>query len=509
MSTQVSKLFGPPGTGKTTALLEIMEREIQGGVHPSRIAFLSFTRKARQEAVERAGAKFNLTWEDLPYFRTLHAIAFRSLSVERGTMLSSPRQMKEFGELMGVEFTTRAIISELGLEPTAGGTEGDRLQAFDNWRRNRMMTPQEAYRLWDDDLPRHTLERYARGYQEWKRKEDLTDFTDLLERVTDPLPCDVVFVDEAQDLSTLQWSALNRITQNARRVYVAGDDDQSIYEWSGAHPELFINLPAQETRVLDQSYRLPRRVWKAAQEVVERIEVRQEKTWRPRDDEGRLEFLMSEDQINIPTEGDTMILVRNHYLGKRVEDQLRADGVPYGNRSRDTPAGEWGAAILLWERLRAEKTKVTPSQAQVLVDAMVSGKQVTRGAKARIGRLESGTELTLSDLRDRVGVLVDGPWFDALGKIDREEVQYLRAVMRKHGPRTIMEKPPVILSTIHGSKGGQADHVFLLTEVSKKVEQTMWERPDTERRVFYVGITRARHSLTLVGPGNPVLAGLT
>ena len=53
-------IFGPPGTGKTTRLLNIVEQELRIGVPPDRIAYLAFTRKAAQEAVQRACTKFKL-----------------------------------------------------------------------------------------------------------------------------------------------------------------------------------------------------------------------------------------------------------------------------------------------------------------------------------------------------------------------------------------------------------------------------------------------------------------
>ena len=70
-------IYGPPGTGKTTKLLSIMEEAIADGVSPERIAFLSFTRKAAQEAIDRACIKFNLDEKHFPHFRTLHSLAFR------------------------------------------------------------------------------------------------------------------------------------------------------------------------------------------------------------------------------------------------------------------------------------------------------------------------------------------------------------------------------------------------------------------------------------------------
>ena len=70
------RIFGPPGTGKTTTLLNMVEEALSNGTSPNTIAFLAFTRKAANEAKERAAVRFNLDPEnDLPYFRTLHSLA--------------------------------------------------------------------------------------------------------------------------------------------------------------------------------------------------------------------------------------------------------------------------------------------------------------------------------------------------------------------------------------------------------------------------------------------------
>ena len=54
------------------------------------------------------------------------------------------------------------------------------------------------------------------------------------------------------------------------------------------------------------------------------------------------------------------------------------------------------------------------------------------------------------------------------------------------------------MSTIHGSKGGEADNVMLLTDLSFKTDAEYWKKRDEERRVFYVGMTRARNTLNIV-----------
>ena len=71
------RLFGPPGTGKTTTLLNLVDKALAEGTPPHKIAFFAFTRKAASEAKERASVRFGLDPKaDLPYFRTIHSLAF-------------------------------------------------------------------------------------------------------------------------------------------------------------------------------------------------------------------------------------------------------------------------------------------------------------------------------------------------------------------------------------------------------------------------------------------------
>ena len=95
-------ILGPPGTGKTTTLLDLVDQFIQQGVRPKQIGYFSFTKKAVNEAISRAANKFNLDpKEDLKFFRTLHSFAFRLLGASKEQMMSN-RDYLEFGKKNGL-----------------------------------------------------------------------------------------------------------------------------------------------------------------------------------------------------------------------------------------------------------------------------------------------------------------------------------------------------------------------------------------------------------------------
>ena len=94
-------ILGPPGTGKTATLLKLVEAELGQGTPPDRIGYFAYTRRASTEAKTRATDKFSLEEKELPYFRTLHSLAFRRLGISKNSVMQN-RHYEDLGRQINV-----------------------------------------------------------------------------------------------------------------------------------------------------------------------------------------------------------------------------------------------------------------------------------------------------------------------------------------------------------------------------------------------------------------------
>lgn len=491
----VQVFLGPPGTGKTTTLLGVVETELDSGIPPDRIGFVSFTRRATGEAVERAVSRFNLTERDLPYFRTLHSLAFAGLGVRRSQVLQKEHYLK-FGNALG-EVITGTGPGEDGLFGSRA-TRGDVMLFIDSLARTRRVSLYSQWRLVaPDDVEWAAQERFSRALRKFKSDMNLLDFTDMLERFPAEgfVPkLDALVIDEAQDLSTLQWAVVERLAEHAKRIYVGGDDDQAIYRWAGADVERFLSLGGTK-HVLEKSYRLSAAVHARALNIVKRIKHRFDKPFTSRDDEGYVSYHNDADEVDM-SEGTWLVLARNAYMLRGVEAYIRQRGWLYESKTFHADATETVQAMIDWERLR--RGRYLPlGRVKGVYKMMTSGVGVARGFR-ELPNVDLDEEVNLGDLKNRFGLLTDAIWHEALDRISPDDRQYYVTVLRSGEKLT--ERPRIKLSTIHAAKGGEADNVLLLSDISQRTWED-WQRfPDDEHRVFYVGVTRARQGLHIVAP---------
>lgn len=475
--TEIQKIFGPPGTGKTTYLLDIVDQAIRAGTPPERIAYMAFTKKAADEAANRAMLRFGLTKDQLIWFRTLHSMAFKMLGVSRDDVMQD-NNYKELGYELGFQFSETDSVSMVA----AGTTLGDKVSRIESLARLRGVSLEWQ---WNEsnyqDVPLSSVKQWDAGLARYKASRGILDYTDMLEQFNTALDVDLFILDEAQDLSPLQWQVVHHAAANAARFIMAGDDDQCIYDWAGAAPEMFI-AHAGETIVLPRSYRIPRAIQALAQEVSGSIRVRQPKQWQAREAEGLVDRVMFEDVVNIK-HGSWMMLARNHYSLTRFENFVQNQGYTYMKEGHHSTSSTMSQAILAWERWRKGK-QVDVKHLRALRHYMPCLEDWSPGKVF----LPIENSPVPEGLRDR-------NWMDAL-QIPPRRREYVRACLANG--EDLFAEPRITISTIHRAKGGEADCVILIPDLT----QNPWNQlnSDSELRVLYVALTRARETLTIVHP---------
>mgnify|MGYP003134057657 CR=1 FL=1 len=492
-------VLGPPGTGKTTKLLSLVESYLNSGTPPDRIGYFAFTRRAASEAIDRACTKFSLKRRDLPYFRTLHSLAFMMSGLNHSQILTPEKYQEVAGWLKIGNFYTGTTVEQ---GPYKDVGYGDKFLEIINISRILRQPLRKVYN--ESIVPLKTdwsrVDYVARGLDEWKKAFDLQDYAGMLETFIENKLCpklEVVFIDEAQDLSPIQWEMVKMLEQNSKICYVAGDDDQAIFRYAGADVDYFVNLKGDVT-LLDRSYRIPSSHHTLSTKVIQSIVGRRLKVFEPRENEGSVHWHRHSEEVNL-SDGEWLLLSRTTRGAQQIEEEVRRRGHLYtynGSKSIDANVLE---AVRLWETLRYGG-RLSMEEVRLVYKHMLLNTQIKYGYKTMPDG-ESGVFYSIEDLKEKHGLLHNLPWDEGLGKISQRDKIYIKACLRK-GEK--LEKTPRIrISTIHSAKGSQATNVMLLTDTMKR-PYSMWRKinnyEEDEARVFYVGLTRATEKLHLVHP---------
>ena len=483
-------VLGPPGTGKTTTLLNKVDDYLKE-TDPDKVGYFAFTQKAAYEARDRAIKKFNLTEDDLPYFRTLHSLAFRKLGIKKENVMQ-PRHYKDLGKKLGFP------VNYASYEDDHGGifTSDSEYLHLINLAKLRNTEPEKLFDLneHNQDLERNKLRIISNELERYKKEHGLIDFNDMILEFTksDKSPkFDVVFIDEAQDLSLMQWDMAKTIWNKTNDSFIAGDDDQAIFRWAGADVDSFI---AQEGQMmpLTQSFRIPSKVHTLAMGIINKVRNRIDKSWNPKIHEGALSRYDDFEHINM-TEGEWLVLARTKYMLTDLEDILYRKGFYYKNKFKKTKEQNLHMAAIDWEHLRQGQLL---SYDQLLkISSYMTPEKFN---KQKIKGMAKGSFYGIDQLTKDYGLNTKDPWFESFDNASTREVSYLRK-MRRNGEK-LNEKPRIELSTIHAAKGGESQNVVLLTDLSKNTMKSYERNADDENRLFYVGATRTKEHLHIISP---------
>ncbi len=516
----------PAGSGKTTTLVARIAWLLDQGALPESVCAITFNRRAAEELRERVTAALQPLGEQLAArvrIRTFHALGLEVLR-EAGV---ATEPLVDRDEIL------RAV------RPDASVAERRRFDTIlSRFKLDLDVDPAEIER----DRQAGPVARTYAAYEAEIRRRGGLDFDDLVARALRLLEgdpdllarwrdrCRHLLVDEAQDLDRAQLRLALLLAAPANRIFLVGDDDQSIYGWRLADVRRLLGLADEAlpgiTRVdLETNYRCPAPVLERAVRLVEHNEERFVKVIRagPKA-EGRLVLAPSAaDDVDRASavlaswpadDGTRAVLARtNRELLPVVAAALRL-GLPFRATGLvlaiESPvvdellaaAGGDGSSehpLLALARL--------PERRAVAASILYAELEQDQSADDDLdAAAPHGTQLAE---RRSVAAAVLG-W--AAGHPTVAALANQIEATRRRLAELQRDDAPLVLATAHGTKGLEFDHVAVIgldegrfpsaRSVAEAVEPA--RALEEERRLAYVAWTRARRSLTLVyDPGAP------
>ena len=174
-----------------------------------------------------------------------------------------------------------------------------------------------------------------------------------------------------------------------------------------------------------------------------------------------------------------------------IEEHCRSEGWFYRSKNKPSVSDRKIKAVQNWEEFR----KGTPIP---LVDLTKILNYIKVRAPSSLNKKDFDTSISYDEALQFIPQLKNEYWYDVFTGISVSERSYIRAMLRRG--EKITKDPRIKLSTIHAAKGGEADNVILLTDLSNRIYKSYQSNPDDESRVFYVGLTRAKEKLFLIEP---------
>jgi len=531
--TREYRIFGPPGTGKTTNLARQVRRAVDKYGADS-VLVTSFSRTAAAE----------LTVYDLPIscnrIGTLHAHCFHAL----GAPEIAEANVTDWNRVHR-DLHITPVIKQRRLE---GEESIEEIGNDKNMLGERLLHQLNRYRglMIDRNFWPADVRSFERLWSSYKREMGLLDFADLIDTchhdvAVAPGRPGVIFADEAQDLNVMQLKLIRRWGEHANYFILAGDDDQTIYSFTGASPDAILDpqIPEDHTIILTQSERVPRAIHKLAESLICTVTRRQEKTYFPRPEDGAVHrvtngsykateyFILSSAMKHLEQGKTIMFLASCSYMLDPLIQVLRKNSIPFHNPYRRANgfwnpllAGKRGSSVrrilallsrhpdygeihsswtfgdlVLW----AEWLKMPGVLRPAVLEHIQSRDHSRLIPIDQLGEfLEPGAFLSFRAAFERGGdALID--WWAARVRVEmHSRIQFVAELARREGPELLIKTPQVVIGTVHSVKGGQADVVYLFPDLSRSGDanyQRFGPSRDSVMRLFYVGITRARETL--------------
>jgi superfamily I DNA/RNA helicase len=486
----------PAGSGKTTTLVARVAWLVDGGVARDAITVVAFNKRAADELAERIGAALAPLGEGPPVrVRTFHALG-REMLAESGVDVAA---------LVDRDAVLRDLFP--GQPPVARG----RLDlAFSRLKLDLAVTGDEVAR---DPSPGPVARAFV-AYERHLADTGALDFDDLVARAVRMLEgdgamlarwrarCAELLVDEAQDLDRTQLRLALLLAAPANRVFLVGDDDQTIYGWRLADVRRVLGLAAELPGLrrvdLVTNYRCPRPVVERAVRLVEHNRERFAKRILPGPAAGG-RLVLAPDGGD---EGSRIARVMRTWPADEPSQAVLA-------RTNRELVAAVAVAVSLGRPFRAPDVPLPtddPRLPGLLARAAEFSEQAAglpllvalgqvRAEVAGLPAPDDGTPAAVELATTLLG------W-----AIPFRSVPQLAAAIetwRTRAAELRRDDAPLTLATAHGTKGLEWDHVLVLADGfpgrRSVTDATEPERAlEEERRLAYVAWTRARRSLTLL-----------
>ncbi len=553
-------LVGPPGTGKTRAVMDLWLKPALESCLPSQVLACSFSKAAAGEIRNRLSAALGLDFRTLKHTcSTIHSESFRlvrssgrKVSVWDGEKKDRKAKAERKKKSGSAERKTRGPQKDIFLAAESGNELVEFESPWEGLQKPSKDQRKEAVRVWE--LVRHkyphdlesvplvqllkrecgespfrasVLVAEVRAYEARKESIGAIDFTDMLLLGLEVAPPHrrLLIVDEAQDLSLLQILVIRHWATRADQLVWVGDPDQGIYGWAGADGRLITDMIRNGVPAcsLQQSWRVPRAIYELARRVILLNNDRIDAPYEPCERQGALYKVdtighvvgfaveAAEDEEDPK---DVFILARATKSLPAYAQGLMQAGVLFTNERGKSPIGKRAmvATILTLDKL-TQSRPIGKSEALALCKLLPAKPKgrffagLKKDAVATVRELPDGAMLTPAKLQESGIRLAEihgcSNVTEALAVIGKkEEADPLLMIVQRYGTvEALTWTPRITLTTMHASKGREAHTVIIDLEApypTRRGVQKSREIKRAERRVLYVAITRAKSVLGIV-----------
>lgn len=539
-----------PGTGKTKTLISHLLYLLEvRKVKPSEITAVTFTNQAAGEMRERVkkqlGRARNVSQLQIGTFHAVCMNFLKSQGIEFSladdmTTLEAARIVLEQSDL---GLTPKQFLRLVSLEKSGSNENGEEF--------GKLM---EAGKDW---------ETAVQFYQRILREQKMMDFDDLLLETLRIIEQEeaapgwekgfsYLLVDEFQDISPVQYRLIRAWNQNGRELFVIGDPDQSIYGFRGSDAACFTRLEKDDPELheisLTENYRSTPSIIKAATTMISHNPGEQRKLSAHRPDENPVrlatagtemgEAIFIAKEINRLTGGigmldaqeigvgrrenrgfsDIAILYRTHRQAELLEKCLRTEGIPYVTAGREdflmddevrgsiaffkclsNPEDEFSKKVSLKFLWKLDKNVVAESVFEAMYQKFSPLYRRSRPQKfletwmKEMGLQENGSMKKLADMT---------VFYKNMSEFSEALSLGVESDLKRCGSKKYTGEA-VTLMTLHGAKGLEfpVTFIFGLRKGLIPFEKDGHVDTEEERRLFYVGMTRAQEELILTTSG--------